>query len=136
MQINLDDQRKQLRRLAGSVLSMADEIQDNAADFAGFVEAVGRVLDTKAKKWRAEFPESPAKVGRLLRSVNGITAELNEILEAVPFSDMPRLEPMEIPEADTPSGSKSYEQVYLKQKPGDYLGKTMKHKTKRRRRRV
>lgn len=130
-----------LRRLAGRVYEDTDRLQGEVVAFAGFVDHVTEVLRRRSKAIQKEAGE-PVKVAKVVGRHNQTVSEFAEILEGISeaFPDLagavPMLEPLPIPELpDSLPDLDRYESVYLKQKPGDYEGRTMKYKTIRKRRR-
>jgi len=129
-----------LRRLAGCVYEDADQLQGEVVSFAGFVDHVAEVIGRRSKAIRKDAGAEPVKVAEVIKRHNRTVEQLSEILEGIgeAFPDLagavPVLEPLEIPEAE-PEESGRYDLVYLAQKSGDYQGRTMKYKTKRKRRR-
>ncbi len=129
-----------LRRLAGRVYEDADQLQGEVVAVAGFVDHVAELIGRKSKAIQKEAGAEPVKVAKVIERHNRTVQELAEIIDGVgqAFPDLagalPVLKPLEIPEAE-PRELDRYEQVYLEQKSGDYQGRTMKYKTKRKRRR-
>ncbi len=129
-----------LRRLAGRVYEDTDVLQGDVVAFAGFVDHVTEVIGRKSKAIQKEAGAEPVKAAKVIERHNQTVAELAEILDSVSktFPDLAGaltvLKPLEIAESE-PEETGRYDLVYLAQKSGDYQGRTMKYKTKRKRRR-
>lgn len=129
-----------LRRLAGRVYEDTDRLQGEVVSFAGFVDHVAEVIGRRSKTIQKEAGAEPVKVAKVIERHNRTVEKLAEILEGVGkvFPDLagalPVLEPLKMPEAESEESGR-YDLLYLSQKSGDYQGRTMKYKTKRKRKR-
>jgi len=143
----MTEQRQRLQKLMGSVYGEADQLQQDQVAFIYFVDQVSDLLGRRSKRLQAELPDNPVQADKIRQRDEKLQNELSEILQGIgeTFPDLtgsiPKPEPMQVPaelpelETDRKEGGR-YDLVYMAQKSDDYQGRTMKYKTKRKRRRL